>query len=92
MVLRKLHLGCGLDIKKGYVNLDKVPLKGVDIVHDLDKYSWPFPSNYFDVVYAKDVIEHVKDLVRAMKEVHRVCKPGARVRFIVPYWHSSAAF
>ena len=90
--LRKLNLGCGLDAKKGYANLDKVKLKGVDVVHDLDKYPWPFPSNYFDEIYGQDVIEHVKDLFKAMQETHRISKNNATVRLIVPYWHSSAAF
>ena len=89
---RKLHLGCGTNIKKGYVNLDKENIRGVDVVHDLDKYPWPFPSNHFDEVYGQDVIEHVKDLFRAMKEIHRICRHNANVRLIVPYWHSSAAF
>ncbi len=90
--LRKLHLGCGRNILNGYVNLDKSKCKGVDVVHDLDKYPWPFPPNYFDEVYGQDVIEHVDDLFRAMREIHRICKKGAEVRLIVPYWHSSAAF
>ena len=89
---RKLNIGCGRDIKKDYVNLDGARLKGVDVVHDLNKYPWPFSSNYFDEVYGRDVIEHLDDLVKAMKEIHRICKNGAKVRLIVPYWHSSAAF
>ena len=89
---KKLNLGCGLDAKKGYVNLDKAKIKGVDVVHDLDKHPWPFPSNYFDEVYGRDSIEHLKDLVKAMREIHRICRPGAKVRLIVPYWHSSGAF
>lgn len=90
--LRKLNLGCGRDIKKGYINLDKSKIKGVDVVHDLDRYPWPFKDNYFEEVYGQDVIEHVKDLFMAMQEIHRISKNGARVRLIVPYWHSSAAF
>ena len=90
--LRRLKLGCCSDIKKGYMNLDKSKTKGVDVVHDLDKYPWPFPNNRFDEVYGRDAIEHVKDLFRAMQEIHRISKNGATVRLIVPYWHSSGAF
>lgn len=91
-MIRKLNFGCGADIKKGYVNLDKARIKGVDVVHDLDKYPWPFPDNYFDEVYGRDAIEHVRDLFGAMKEIRRISKNGATVRLIVPYWHSSGAF
>lgn len=89
---RKLNLGCGRDVKKDYINLDTSKIKGVDVVHNLDKYPWPFPSNYFDEIYARDSIEHLKDLFRAMQEIHRISKNGAIVRLIVPYWHSSGAF
>ena len=90
--MEKLNIGCGQDIKKGYINLDKSKVKGVDVVHNLDKYPWPFPSNYFDEVYGRDAIEHLRDLNKAMKEIHRISKPNAKVRLIVPYWHSSGAF
>ena len=89
---KKLNLGCGTDAKKGYINLDKEKLKGVDVVHNLDKYPWPFPNNYFEEVYGQDVIEHMQDLFKAMKEIHRISKNESIVRLIVPYWHSSAAF
>ena len=90
--MRKLNLGCGRDIKKGYINLDKAKVQGADVAHNLDKYPWPFKDNYFDEVYGRDVIEHAKDLFKAMAEIKRICKDGAIVRLIVPYWHSSSAF
>lgn len=89
---KKLNIGCGLATKKGYINVDKVKLKGVDVVHNLDKYPWPFPNNYFDEIYGQDIIEHLKNLFKAMQEIHRISKDGAIVRLIVPYWHSSSAF
>ena len=89
---RKLNIGCGRDIKEGYVNLDGSRIKGVDIIHNLDNYPWPFPSNYFEEIYSRDSIEHLKDLYRAMQEISRISKNGAIVRIIVPYWHSSGAF
>ena len=91
-MMKKLNIGCGGDIKKGYINLDKSKTKGVDVVHNLDKHPWPFPSNYFDEVYGQDVIEHVKDLFKAMQEIYRISKHNATIRLIVPYWHSSGAF
>ncbi|MFW9881740.1 MAG: methyltransferase domain-containing protein [Candidatus Thorarchaeota archaeon] len=92
MTLRKLNLGCGKDIKKGYINLDQSKQEGVDVVHDLNKYPWPFKDNHFDEIYARDCIEHLNDLFKAMSEIKRICKKDALVRIIVPYWHSSGAF
>ena len=37
----KLHLGCGTDIRAGWVNLDCAKLPGVDIVHDLNVLPLP---------------------------------------------------
>ena len=90
--MEKLNLGCGSDIKKGYINLDKAKVNGVDVVHDIDATPWPFKANYFVEVYARDVVEHTKDLFKTMQEIHRICKKNALVRIIVPYWHSSGAF
>jgi len=36
----------------------------------------PCPENAFDAIYCSDVLEHVPDDRRAMKELHRVLKPA----------------
>jgi len=36
---------------------------------------WPFPDNYFDVVHANQVIEHVLQLDHFVTEIRRVLKP-----------------
>jgi 2-polyprenyl-3-methyl-5-hydroxy-6-metoxy-1,4-benzoquinol methylase len=36
----------------------------------------PFKNNFFDVVTAFDVIEHVKDYKKAIKNIFRVLKPN----------------
>jgi SAM-dependent methyltransferase len=43
-------------------------------VHALD-----FPDDTFDVVHAHQVLQHVTDPVRALREMRRVCKPGGIV-------------
>lgn len=89
--MNKINLGCGKDIKEGYINLDIRQLKGVNIVHDLNNYPWPFKNNSFDEVYCRDSIEHLIDLHKAMTEIKRICRKNAVVRIIVPYYHSSSA-
>ena len=46
----KLHLGCGHIIKDGWLNHDIVQLSGVDVVHDLRVFPWPFADGQFDEV------------------------------------------
>jgi len=38
----------------------------------------PFPDNSFDIVYSNGVLHHTPDVPRAVREVHRVLKPGGR--------------
>jgi len=35
----------------------------------------PFEDNYFSMIFALDILEHIKDLNDAIKEIHRVLKP-----------------
>jgi ubiquinone/menaquinone biosynthesis C-methylase UbiE len=46
----------------------------VDDVHALD-----LPEDTFDVVHAHQVLQHVADPVRALREMRRVCRPGGLV-------------
>ena len=39
--LKKLNIGCGTDIREGWTNVDKMNIKGVDLVMNLDKYPYP---------------------------------------------------
>ena len=84
--MKKINLGCGLDIREGYINVDMVPGPGIDVVHDLDKFPYPFKNNEIDVVYASHIIEHLKDLPKSMAELKRICKPGAKIIIRVPHF------
>lgn len=80
-------MGCGFDIKEGYVNLDMRKKEGVDVVHDLNKFPYPFKDNTFDYIYCVRTLEHLDDIVRIMEEVYRILKPGGRIFVRVPYFN-----
>lgn len=77
---------------EGAVNLDISSDTGADVVHDLARMPWPLPSEAFSEVFALDVIEHLSDVVGAMEEIHRICRPGARVHITVPHFSSANAY
>jgi SAM-dependent methyltransferase len=52
---------------------------------DLDVTSLPFPDATFDVIICSHVLEHVPDDRRAMRELHRVLKPGGIGLLVVPF-------
>jgi len=89
---KRLNLGCGINIEKGSINLDGVKLKGVDVVHDLNKFPYPFKDNTFDEVFADNVLEHLNDLQKPLEELSRICKPNAILEIIVPLAPTMNAF
>lgn len=88
----KLNLGCGMDIKKGYINLDCVKLTGVDVKWDLNKYPYPFKNEQFREVRCIDVIEHLDDFTKTMKELYRITKKGGKIYIQVPHFTSPDNF
>lgn len=88
----KLNLGSGLDIMKDYINMDKSALLGVNVVHDLNIYPYPFTDNIFDEVIAFAILEHLIDWNKAMEEIWRIAKPGAIIYIKVPFFPSMYAF
>jgi len=90
--MNKLHLGCGKDIRKDYVNVDLVKFPGVDVVGDLNKFPWPFKDNQFDEILSIATFEHLDNLVKVMEEVYRISKPNAIIDIRVPHFSSLGAF
>ncbi len=60
-----------------------------------DAHHLPFPDESFDLVTSRFGVMFFRECVQAMKEVHRVLKPGGRAAFLVwgpfeqPYWSST---
>lgn len=42
-------------------------------------YELPFQDDTFDVVHCHQVLQHLSDPISALREMHRVCKPGGLV-------------
>ena len=90
--MKKLNFGAGLDIRKGYVNLDVLKLPGIDVVHDFNKFPYPFKNNEFNYVYTSHVLEHLDDLVKVMTELKRISKKGAKILIRVPHFSCGVSY
>jgi predicted SAM-dependent methyltransferase len=90
--LKILDLGCGKKKRPGTIGVDYSDRHDADVIHDLNVFPYPFEDNSIDQVYLDNVIEHLNDPMRVMEEVHRICKVGAQVKVIVPYFRSLYAF
>jgi len=86
-----IDIGCGTKKLDGAFGLDRRKERGVDVICDFE-HAVPLKTNAVDVVYMSHIMEHIKDLIPFMEEVYRVCRPGAEVRVIVPYYTSRGAF
>lgn len=86
-----LNLGCGADIRLGWVNADLAALPGVDVAFDMNAVPWPWPDDSFEQVEARHCLEHVFDLIPVLDELWRVCRHGARLHIEAPHFASSPA-
>ena len=87
----KLNLGCGKDIKQGYINIDKVLLNGVNIVCDIEE-GLPFKDSVFDKILCDDVLEHLDNIMDVMVDIHRILKKEGIVNIEVPHCSSVSAY
>lgn len=83
-----LDLGCGMKKTDGAIGLDMVALPGVDVVHDLNAFPYPFDADTFDLIIARHSLQHLDRIVLVMEELHRILKPGGELRIYAPHYAS----
>jgi SAM-dependent methyltransferase len=87
-----LDIGCGKHKWPGSVGLDIAPLEGVDVVHDLNQFPYPFPDNSFDRIRVIHVIEHIQSIPRTMEEIHRIARHGAQIDIETPHYTDASSW
>ncbi len=85
---KALDLGCGRDKIAGAVGVDFAGNANADVRHDLDVYPYPFAQGSFEVVVLRNVVEHVRNVVGLMEEIHRIGGAGADVLITTPHFSS----
>lgn len=85
---RRLNVGCGRNVREGWINLDFAALPGVDVVCDLDRVRdkpIPLADGSISEFLLSHVIEHLRDPLAVMQELWRLAEPGARATIRVPH-------
>jgi SAM-dependent methyltransferase len=89
----KLDIGCGDNKLEGHIGLDFKQFPGVDVVHDMRVFPWPFPDETFTLISASHVLEHIPRengvFIDVMNEIWRVLKKDGQFRIAVPYGGST---
>jgi len=93
----RLHLGCGVDLKPGWINVDldgkplrrtlrRAPQDAQFVPWDLRRGTIPLPDNCCEIIYSSHFFEHLDygRGVRLMRECHRLLRPGGIFRAALP--------
>ena len=84
----KLGLKChGIDLSNFAGSMvDNIEvIKGID----LEKDTWPYPDDFFDIIYNKSLLEHLNNPDKFLVEARRVLKPDGKILCLVPDWESN---
>ncbi len=81
---RGLNLGCG-DTRLGprLVNFDLMYTGAVDVLGDT--LALPFPDGQFALIISQEMVEHVPDPFRAVREMARVLRAGGTLYLQAPF-------
>jgi len=79
----KLNVGCGSDVKEGYINIDERDIPGVV---QGDVRNLEYADGSVDEVVALDIIEHfsIYEYKQVLAEWLRVLRPGGRLLIKTP--------
>ncbi len=82
--LLKLHLGCGSNIKQGYLNIDQY-VNSPGIIQ-MDIFNLAIESEFVDEIYTEHMLEHLSkfEVPLALKEWARVLKPDGKLVMNLP--------
>lgn len=83
-----LNLGCGMDYRQGWHNVDVVEDVDADEYVDLDDRPWPWPDHAFERVDARHVLEHLTNPLEVYRECTRILEPGGTLVVTYPIGHT----
>jgi len=82
----RLNLGCGQRKLREYINVDNNPLTKPEIIHDLNKFPYPFKNNCADEILMDHVLEHTDSPLKVIEELYRISKNNAVIIIRSPHF------
>lgn len=75
------------------IGVDIAKCDGVDIIHDLTKFPYPFKDESVDAIYSSHFVEHLDGIerIKFFNECYRILKPEGKMRLTHPYYKSVRA-
>lgn len=75
------------------IGVDIAPCDGVDVIHDLTKFPYPFKNESVDAIFSSHFVEHLDgtERIKFFNECYRILKPGGKMRLLHPYYKSVRA-
>jgi SAM-dependent methyltransferase len=84
----RLFSECG-DLELFGIDIRDENISGIEFKQcNLEKDPLPFPDDFFDFVYSKSVLEHVRNTDNFLSESLRVLKPNGIFIGLTPDWNS----
>lgn len=82
----KYNLGCGDDIRNGWVNVDIDPNSFADITYDLEDTPWPWKTRSAEWILMDNVFEHLAPPTRTdvLNECHRILDRDGTLEMALP--------
>lgn len=87
-----IDLGCKKSKTKGAIGVDINPDSQADVIHDLETTPYPFPDNHADLIFAKQILEHLNNPKTLIQEAYRILKPGGKLVVEVPHFSNSFSY
>lgn len=69
-------------LRKARERVERLALRQVEALHEMDAQAMRFPDDSFDAVAAMYTVAAVPDLGRLFEEVRRVCVPGGAIAVV----------
>ena len=84
-MIKKLNFGCGVDIKKGWNNVDRTDF-------DFNIFPYPIEDNKYREVHIRNVLEYLEDPHRVLDELYRISVKGGTIFIRTPHFSNKGAY